>query len=361
LTTAAAVRQAALVDWGSWDTAFTALTAQVISGLLQAAEVPVNLTNPQASDTVCIPLQGSGTFAVEAAVRTFVPADAGLVVAVNGAYGRRLAHLSQLAGRQVKVVETPWNEPVEPQQLVAALQIDQGIKHIAVIHCETSTGLLNPLPEILDAAEAAGGQVIVDAMSSFGALPVPVNHPACAAVVASSGKCLEGLPGVGFVFTSARQISQAAGQCDSLSLDLADQFSYWQRTGQWRFTPPTHLVAALAVALQRFAQEGGRPARLARFQANSQALAEAAQAIGLKAYLPASLQAPIIHTFFAPPTANWSFSSFYNQVKTSGFIIYPGKLTEEETFRVGCIGQVTPATMRSAVAAIAAALPTAKP
>jgi len=350
LTTALQVRQAALTDWGSWDSDFNRVTSQVRSALLRAAGVN------HADQMACVPLQGSGTFAVEAAVRTFVPTGDGLVIGVNGAYGERLARLARMAGRRVRVVEHPWNQPISAERLADAMSDRHGFSNVGIVHCETSTGLLNDLGQIADTVGAAGGKLIVDAMSTFGALDVFPTHPAVRAVVAASGKCLEGLPGVGFVICNEQALTAAKGQCDSLSLDLADQYTYMQRTGQWRFTPPTHLVAALAAALVEYEQAGGRASRLARYRANSAALAHAAAGIGLVNYLPKALQAPIIHTFFAPNGPNWSFERFYNLVKQQGFILYPGKLTAEETFRVGCIGQVTPHTMRQAVRAIYQAL-----
>ncbi len=341
LTTSKRVRQAAGVDWGSWDSDFRQLTKRVLNGLLTIAA---------ATGVACVPMQGSGTFAVEAAVRTFVPRSGGLVVGVNGAYGERMAKLAKLSGFRVKVVESAWNEPIDPNRLAALLGVEY--THVGIIHCETSTGLLNPLPELAETIHAAGGRLIVDAMSTFGALDVLADHPGVEAVIAASGKCLEGLPGMGFVLARTQSLEAAIGRCDSLSLDLADQHAYLERTGQWRFTPPTHVVAALAQALADYHAEGGRTARLTKYQENSKALALAAAELGLASYLPAELQAPIIHTFYAPGSERWDFSRFYNLVKAQGFILYPGKLTKEETFRVGCIGQVTPETMRAAIAAI---------
>jgi len=352
LTTAMPVRRAALTDWGSWDNDFNQVTSQVLAALLRAAGAK------PADRLACVPLQGSGTFALEAAVRTFVPTGDGLVIGVNGAYGERLARLTAMAGRRVRVVEHPWHQPISAERLVDAMSDRHGFTNVGIVHCETSTGLLNDLGQIADTVGAVGGRLIVDAMSTFGALDVLPTHPAVRVVVAASGKCIEGLPGVGFVICSEQTLALAKGQCDSLSLDLAEQYAYMQRTGQWRFTPPTHLVAALAAALAEYEQAGGRPSRLARYRANSAALAHAAAGIGLVSYLPKALQAPIIHTFYAPDGPDWSFDSFYDLVKQQGFILYPGKLTAEETFRVGCIGQVTPHTMRQAVRAIDHALKT---
>jgi len=348
LTTHEDVRRAAGVDWGSRDDDFTALTKQVTHQILAAAG---------ADETIaCVLMQGSGTFAVEAALRTFIPKRGGIIVGVNGAYGERMARLAERAGLKVTVVDHGYTEAIDPTRLVEALRKNPGYTHVGVTHCETSTGLLNPLPQIADAVHEAGARLIVDAMSTFGALDTLVNHPGVDAVVAASGKCLEGLPGVGIVLSPRMVLAGADGRCDSLSLDLADQFTHMESTGQWRFTPPTHVVAGLAAAMEIFEAEGGRTGRLRRYQANSQALAEAAAQSGLHPYLPQELQAPVIHTFFAPQTDDWSFPTLYALVKRRGFILYPGKLTKEETFRVGCIGRVTPDTMRDAVGAIGAGL-----
>jgi 2-aminoethylphosphonate-pyruvate transaminase len=348
LTTSRATRAAAAKDWGSWDTDFQHLTRRVVEGLEGVAG---------ADRLACVPMQGSGTFAVEAAVRTFTPRGEGIVVLSNGAYGDRLAKLAALAGREVEVLATPWDAPPDLAALARALEELPGrFRQVAMVHCETSTGLLNPLRQTADVVAASGRRLIVDAMSSFGALDVAADHPAVTAIAAASGKCLEGLPGVGFVLADRAALAAADGACDSLSLDLADQHRYLATTGQWRFTPPTHLVAALAAALDQHRAEGGAPGRLARYQANSKTLAAGMIRLGFEPFLPARWQAPIIHTFHAPTDPAWDFDQFYDRVKRRGFILYPGKLTETETFRVGCVGAIEPDTMRRAVGAMAAAL-----
>lgn len=336
------------MDLGSWDRDFNELTADVRRRLLLAAG--------SRRDMCCVPMQGSGTFAVESAVRTLVPHGAAVVVVVNGAYGRRIAMLAEQAGRRSILIEGAWDEVPDPTALGALLDAHPEATHVAVVHCETSTGLLNPVEELADLADSLGRRLIVDAMSSFGVLDPAIDHPAVDAVVAASGKCLEGLPGVGFVLMPPDVLADTAGNCDSLSLDLLDQHSYMEQTGQWRYTPPTHVVAALREALVQYDEEGGAVARLDRYRANSAVLSDGMADLGFRQYLAEHLRAPIIHTFHSPSHPAWSFPDFYDRVKERGFVLYPGKLTDEETFRVGCIGAIDQAVMRSAIGAIDAAL-----
>lgn len=348
LTTSARTRQAMLVDWGSWDEGFNQLTASLCEHLLAI----VNGTDSHH----CVPLQGSGTFAVEAAIGTLVPRDGKVLVLINGAYGKRLAKICEVLGRAHVTFETAEDQPTTAADVERLLQGDPGITHVALIHCETSTGILNPLADIAQVTARHGKRLIIDAMSSFGALPIDARQVPFDALIAASGKCLEGVPGMGLVFARKEALAQAAGNSHSLAMDLFDQHSYLAKTGQWRFTPPTHVVAALHEALLQYAEEGGLPARHQRYADNCQALIEAMVALGFRRFLPAQIQAPIIVTFHAPQDPRYQFKAFYERVKAKGFILYPGKLTEVETFRVGCIGHINPAQMQAAVAAIAQAL-----
>lgn len=344
LTTSPRTRQAMMVDWGSWDERFNALTASVCSQLL-------DILNGHATHR-CVPLQGSGTFAVEAAIGTLVPRDGKVLVLINGAYGKRLATICDVLGRAFCTFETPEDQPTTPADVEAMLRADSRITHVALIHCETSTGILNPLPAIADVVARHGKRLIIDAMSSFGALPVDAANIPFDALIAASGKCLEGVPGMGFVFVRKETLEAAAGQSPSLALDLHDQYAYMAKTGQWRFTPPTHVVAALHEALLQYREEGGLPARKARYTANCQTLIKGMAEQGMRPFLPPSIQAPIIVTFHAPRDARYQFKDFYERVKAKGFILYPGKLTQVETFRVGCIGDVDARGMQAAVDAI---------
>ncbi len=348
LTTSNRTRQAMMVDWGSWDDRFNALTASVCSQLLAILH--------GTDSHHCVPLQGSGTFAVEAAIGTLVPRDGKVLVLINGAYGKRLAKICEVLGRDFSTFETAEDQPTTAADVDRLLRADAAITHVALIHCETSTGILNPLPEIAQVVKDHGKRLIVDAMSSFGALPIDAREVPFDALIAASGKCLEGVPGMGFVFADKQALAVAQGNCHSLAMDLFDQHSYMVKTGQWRFTPPTHVVAALHEALLQYAEEGGLPARHQRYADNCQALLDGMAALGLRSFLPAEIQAPIIVTFHAPQDARYQFKDFYERVKAKGFILYPGKLTQVETFRVGCIGHVDATGMQAAVRAIAQTL-----
>jgi 2-aminoethylphosphonate-pyruvate transaminase len=279
-----------------------------------------------------------------------------VLVLDNGAYCKRFGRLATLMGRRTTVLAREEDAPVAPAELEATLRADASISHVGFVHCETGTGVLNPLPEIAEVCARHGKGLIVDAMSSFAALPIDAREVRFDALVAASGKCLEGVPGMGFVFIRNEVLARAAGNSHSLAMDLHDQHVYMEKTGQWRFTPPTHVVAALAEAVRQFVEEGGQPARLARYTANCEALIGGMDALGFVPFLDASIQAPIIVTFHAPADPRYEFKAFYEAVKARGFILYPGKLTQLDTFRVGCIGAIGPAEMKEAVAAVAGAM-----
>jgi 2-aminoethylphosphonate-pyruvate transaminase len=348
LTTTERTKRAMLRDWGSWDASFIAITAEIRRELLA-------IVHGQASHVV-VPLQGSGTFAVEAAVATLVPKDGHVLVLDNGAYCKRLGRLATLMGRRTTVLGHAEDVPVSPAELETALAADPSITHVGLIHCETGTGVLNPLHAVADICERRGKGLIVDAMSSFAALPIDAREVRFEALVAASGKCLEGVPGMGFVFIRKDAVNHAAGNSHSLAMDLHDQHVYMENTGQWRFTPPTHVVAALAEAIRQFVEEGGQAARGARYAANCAALVAGMTSLGFIPFLAPEVQAPVIVTFHAPADPHYDFKRFYDAVKARGFILYPGKLTQLETFRVGCIGAIGVAEMKEAVAAVAAAM-----
>ncbi|RUS67468.1 2-aminoethylphosphonate--pyruvate transaminase [Saezia sanguinis] len=348
LTTSLRTKQAMLKDWGSWDADFNALTATVCRQLL-------DIIHGQ-DDYVVVPLQGSGTFSVEAAIATVVPRQGHLLVLDNGAYCKRMAKLATMMGRRVSVLTQPENRPVSPEQLEQTLMQDDSITHVGLIHCETGTGVVNPLQQVSDICQRLGRRLIVDAMSSFAALPIDCRELVFDALISASGKCLEGVPGMGFVFIRQAILESCRDNSYSLVLDLYDQHVYMTRTGQWRFTPPTHVVAALAEALVQFEQEGGQPARLERYTQNFQCLLSAMTQMGLSTYLKPEDLSPIIVTFNSPEDDRFDFKVFYNKVKAQGFILYPGKLTEVETFRVGCIGAISSVQMQKAVNAVGSAL-----
>ena len=348
LTTSLRTKLAMLKDWGSWDSDFIAITARVRHSLL-------DIVHGHDSHVV-VPLQGSGTFSVEAAVATVVPRDGHVLVLDNGAYCTRAAKLTHLMGRRTTVVPFAEDAAISPEVLQTHLLADKSITHVVMIHCETGAGVLNPLQAVANVCQAHGKGLIVDAMSSFAALEIDARKVHFDALVAASGKCLEGVPGMGFVFIRKAILPQCEGNNSSLAMDLHDQYIYMEKTGQWRFTPPTHVLVALNEAIAQFEEEGGQTARLKRYQSNCSTLVDGMAALGFKPFLDPAIQAPIIVTFHAPADPRYQFKTFYDIAKKNGFILYPGKLTQVETFRVGCIGAIGPAEMAQAVHAVALTL-----
>lgn len=346
--TSDATKAAMLHDWGSWDGVFNTMTASICRDLL--AIVHGEGTH------VCVPMQGSGTFAVEAALGTLVPSYGRVLVLSNGAYCERIVSVLDYIGIESVVLAFAENQPVDVGQVHELLSNDLAITHVALVHCETTAGLLNPLQDVAAVVAAQGRRLIVDAMSSFGVLPIDLQTMPIDALIASSGKCLEGVPGLGFVIVREDLLRDSAGQAHSLSLDLHDQWGYMQRTGRWRFTPPTHVVAALRSALNQYIEEGGRPVRFSRYTSRCKALREGMQRAGFVPFLSADAQAPIIVAFHDPADPNFDFDEMYRRVRARGFILYPGKLTAAATFRVGCIGAFDEVAILHAIQAIVQAL-----
>ena len=348
LTTSLETKQAMLRDWGSWDAAFNQITASICRDLIDIVH--------GGDEYVCVPLQGSGTFAVEAAIGNLVPRHGRVLVPNNGAYCARIVRICKYLNRAVVDLPIAEDRPATAAAIDAALAADASITHVALVHCETGAGLRNDLEGIAQVCRARGKGLIVDAMSSFAALPIDLRATPFDALIAASGKCLEGAPGMGFVIVRRDTLLAGAGNSHSLAMDLHDQYTYMQRTTQWRFTPPTHVVAALRAAIDQFIAEGGQPARGARYAANCATLIEGMRSLGFRPYLEPAVQAPIIVTFHAPADPGYEFKAFYARVRARGYILYPGKLTQVETFRVGCIGAIDPNEMRNVVSAIGTTL-----
>jgi 2-aminoethylphosphonate-pyruvate transaminase len=348
LTTRMETRRAMLDDWGSRDPGFIAMTAELRERLL-------DLAGGRASH-VAIPLQGSGTFIVEAAIGTLVGPSDLLLVLVNGAYGERMVEIARRLGRPVEALRWPEDCPVDPAAVERALIGSPAITHLALVHCETTSGLLNPLEAVAAIAARHKKPLLADAMSSFGALPLDLGETPVAAVLASSNKCLESVPGIGFALIEQSLIKRAKGVAPSLSLDLFDQWRGFESNGQWRFTPPVQVVAALLEALRALEAEGGPGARARRYAANFRTVADGMQRLGFRLFLDPRVHAPIIATFHMPADHRFRFDAFYDALAARGFIIYPGKLTGAPSFRIGCIGALEPADFERLVAAIAAVL-----
>ncbi|VVE05465.1 2-aminoethylphosphonate--pyruvate transaminase [Pandoraea soli] len=348
LTTSPATRQAMLRDWGSWDAQFNHITASLCHDLVDIV---------QGGDThVCVPLQGSGTFSVEAAIGTLTPRNARILVPDNGAYCQRLLKICRYLGRDAVALPIPDDQAASATAIDEVLTRDPSITHVAQVHLETGAGVLNPLADIARVCQKHGKGLIVDAMSSFGALDIDVRSMPFDALVAASGKCLEGVPGMGFVIAKRSVLEASGGNSHSLAMDLHDQYAYMQKTTQWRFTPPTHVVAALRAAVDQFLAEGGQPVRGERYRKNCRTLVEGMASLGFRPFLAPAIQAPVIVTFHAPADSQYDFKTFYAAVRERGYMLYPGKLTQIDTFRVGCIGAIDDNEMRNVVAAIGQSL-----
>ncbi|MCV2864956.1 2-aminoethylphosphonate--pyruvate transaminase [Defluviimonas sp. WL0075] len=349
LTTAFSTKEAMLKDWGSWDADFRAMTKSICDQI-------VALAGDTRGEFVCVPMQGSGSFSVEAMLGTFVPRDGKALVLANGAYGLRAAETMRYLGRAYTLIDKGDYMPPRGDEVGAALDADPAITHVVAIHCETSSGILNPVAEISEAVYARGRKLLIDSMSAFGAIDLDVNRIRYEAMVSSANKCIEGVPGFGFVVARRSELEAAKGNCHSLALDLHAQWAYLQKTGQWRYTPPTHVVAAFLEALRLHAEEGGVPARGARYTRNRDVMVEGMRGLGFETLLKDRWLSPIIVTFFCPADPNFVFARFYDLMKAKGFIIYPGKLTVVDSFRVGCIGRMDEHVMRRVVQAAKEAL-----
>ncbi len=341
LTTSVETKEAMLHDWGSRDQAFIDTNARVRTKLLEIAH---------ASDThVCVPLQGSGTFVVEASLGTLIPKDGKALILINGAYGHRMAKILTYTGRAFEIMETPEDTPPDTAQLTIKLASDASITHVLVVHCETTSGILNPIEDVANIVKDAGRSLIIDAMSAFGAIMLDSRDIHFDALMASSNKCLEGIPGMGFALIRQSVLETCEGNAHSLALDLYDQWKAMEGNGQWRFTPPIHVIVAFDKAIEQFETEGGVDGRYARYSNNCQILVDGMGKLGFETLLPSELQAPIIVTFKMPADPAFDFQVLYDQVKDRGFVLYPGKLTVAPSFRVGCIGHLGADDMNEAL------------
>lgn len=338
LTTSASVKEAMLRDAGSRDRDFLETVREIRERLLAIGGAAA----PNSVEYECVLMQGSGTFAIESVISSAIPRDGKLLVLVNGAYGRRIAQMARVYAIETETLETPENSKISPEAVEQCLAALPGITHVAVVHCETTTGIVNPIEEIGAVTKRAGAVYIIDAMSSFGAIPVNLATARVDFLISSANKCIEGVPGFAFVLARGDQLLEAKGRARTLSLDLHAQWAGFESDGQFRFTPPTHALLAFYQALLELETEGGVSGRAMRYRANHTALMRGMVGMGFEAYLAPEDQSYIITTFHYPKHPRFRFEEFYAQLSELGFIIYPGKLTAEPCFRVGNIGRLSP-------------------
>jgi 2-aminoethylphosphonate-pyruvate transaminase len=344
LTTSDTVKSAMLYDAGSRDAAFLATVRSIRQRLLAiGGAVP-------GSDYECVLMQGSGTFAIESVISSAIPRDGRLLVAVNGAYGRRIAQMARVHGIDVETLDTTENRKISPAEVALRLAAST-FTHVAVIHCETTTGIVNPIQEIGAAVAAAGASFIVDAMSSFGAIPISLEAARADFLISSANKCIEGVPGFGFILARRGALLAAKGRARTLSLDLHAQWAGLEADGQFRFTPPTHVLLAFHQALDELEAEGGVEGRAARYRCNYEALARGMAELGFEAYLAPEDRGYIITTY-RYPAGGFRFEEFYSRLSELGFIIYPGKLSQEPCFRIGTIGRLNVENIKALLSAV---------
>jgi 2-aminoethylphosphonate-pyruvate transaminase len=344
LTTAKSVKEVMVHDWGSRDAAFLRINREVMERLPEIVHGE--------GTYVTVPMQGSGTFAVEAMLTTFVPPDGKVLLLINGAYGQRAKRILEIARRKVVVHETAEDTPPDLGEVERVLKRSKAITHVFAVYCETTSGIRNPIEAVAEVCTRTGKRLLVDAMSAFGALPLDARKARFDAVAASSNKCIEGVPGLGFVICRREALAETAGNATTLVLDLHDQHQAFEKTGQYRFTPPIHVIVAFHKALEEFFAEGGVAGRGGRYGENARVLIDGMRALGFTTLLPPALQAPIIVTFHMPRHPRFVFQHFYDALKDRGYVIYPGKLTVADSFRIGCIGRLYPKDMQGAVAAV---------
>ena len=346
LTTTETVKNAMMSDWCTWDKDYNEGVVEVIRKEL------VSIASSRPEEYTAVLMQGSGTFCIEATLGSTVRPDDHLLVAANGAYGKRMGVIAEYYRLNCHVMKFDEAEPVSPSAIDAYLTEHEEVTHVSVVHCETTTGVLNPLEEIAAVVKRHGKTLIVDAMSSFGGVPVDMAALGIDFLISSANKCIQGVPGFGFIIARRSLLEQCKGVARSLSLDIYDQWETMEKGhGKWRFTSPTHVVRAFMQAMTELKAEGGVAARHARYCENHRVLVEGMRSLGYKTLLPDEWQSPIITSFYYP-LALFDFQSFYQQLKAKGFVIYPGKISQADTFRIGNIGDVHPDDFRRLVDAI---------
>jgi 2-aminoethylphosphonate-pyruvate transaminase len=345
LTTSESVKLAMLHDAGSRDAAFLETVREIRRRLLA-------IGGAAAPEYECVLMQGSGTFAIESVISSAIPREGKLLVLVNGAYGRRIAQIARVHGIEAETLDVAENRTITLEAVAERLAAAPRFTHVALVHCETTTGILNPVEEIGTVVERAGAAYIVDAMSSFGGIPLELAAARIDFLISSANKCIEGVPGFGFALARHARLLECTGRARTLSLDLHAQWEGFEADGQFRFTPPTHVLLAFHQALIELEAEGGVTGRAARYRANHATLMRGMGDIGFEAYLSAADQCYIITAFRYPGDRRFRFEEFYSRLSDLGFIIYPGKLSQEACFRVGNIGRLTPAGMEALVDAM---------
>jgi 2-aminoethylphosphonate-pyruvate transaminase len=346
LTTSQTVKQAMLRDLGSRDIEFIGLVKDIRDRLLELGQV-----GPDQYTTVL--MQGSGTFGLESVVSSTVPPDGRLLIIINGAYGKRLAKIASVLNIDTLTLEYPENATPDLREIADTLKTDSKITNVSVVHCETTTGIVNPIREIGEIAAKYGAKYSVDAMSSFGAVPINLAECKIDFLVSSANKCIEGVPGFSFILCRLNSLRETHRYARSVSFDLLAQYQGLEKNGQFRFTPPTHALAAFRQALAELEAEGGVIGRAERYRRNYETLVGGMRRMGFAEYLKPQDQGYIITSFLYPDDPNFSFEKFYESLNQNDYVIYPGKVSDADCFRIGNIGRIFESDVKALLAAIA--------
>lgn len=333
LTTSRTVKQAMLRDLGSRDGQFIFLVADIRKRLLELGQASED-------NYTAVIMQGSGTFGIEAVLSSIIPRDGKLLVIVNGAYGERMVQIAEKHSIPVLVLQCPENQVPKIELLEEILTGNSPITHVAVVHCETTTGLINPIRELGEIVKKHNAIYIVDAMSSFGGYEIPTEEWMIDYLISSSNKCIEGVPGFSFILAKKELLKKTQGVARTLALDLLAQWEGLEKNGQFRFTPPIQVLMAFHQALLELEDEGGIPARAERYRRNYRMTLDEMLKIGFKPYLEVENRGYIITSFRYPEHPNFLFNSFYQKLSEKGCVIYPGKLSNENCFRIGHLGRL---------------------
>ena len=352
LTTSLTVKQAMLRDLGSRDVEFITAVRELRDELLSVAGVS------QEAGYEAIIMQGSGTFSVEAVIASTMPPRGKLLVVVNGAYGDRIVKIAKVHQIETVVQQYRENELPSLDAIDQALAEDDEIKMVVAVHCETTSGIINPIEKIGQIVSKHGRCYFVDSMSAFGAVPLDFAAAHIDFLVSSANKCIEGVPGFGFCICRRDALLATRGWSRTLSLDLLGQWEGLEKNGQFRFTPPTHTILAFRQALRELEQEGGVAGRAARYEENYRTLLAGMRRLGFNEYVDPEIQGYIITSFRYPEDPNFQFEKFYDLLNESGFVIYPGKVSDADCFRIGNIGRIDKSDVEALLEAISNVLET---
>ena len=344
LNTSELTKKSTLIDLGSRDKDFIKINESLFSYILRLGHA--------GKGYVCLPIQGSGTFCLEATLSTLLSSKSKILILTNGTYGNRIINICKKIKKKYLTLKFNENESISSDKIQKILKQNKFISHIALVHCETSSGILNPLNEISSFCKKYKKKLIIDAMSSFGGIEINIKKNNIEALVSSANKCLEGIPGFSFSIIKTKSLFKSKRNANSLCLNLFDQWKGFLKNGQWRFTPPTHSIVALSSALEQLKKEGGIRNRNKRYKKNYQTLINGMHKMGFKSYLDNNLHSPIIVSFQMPKNQKFNFNFFYNNLSKLGFVIYPGSITNQKTFRIGCIGNIYPKHIKMLLKAI---------